>query len=125
MAQRTDILLIEDEPNIAEAVRFILSRDGWVMEHWHEGGEAMSEIARLRPRMIILDVMLPARSGMEVLAALRADTTLRDTPVLVLTARGSGGRGGISSLEAERVLAKPFDNDELRGLVRDMLGERQ
>ncbi|SDD28638.1 Response regulator receiver domain-containing protein [Paracoccus isoporae] len=122
MSHVIDILLIEDEPNIAEAVRFILSRDGWSLAHWHEGGEALSQIAHLRPKLIVLDVMLPARSGLEVLEALRADHALRHLPVLMLTARGMSGRGGISSSKADRVLAKPFDNDELRRIVRDMLG---
>ena len=72
----TDILLIEDEPNIAEAVRFILTRDGWRLDHWSEGSQALARIAKVRPRLVILDVMLPAQSGLEVLAALRADPRL-------------------------------------------------
>ncbi|MEZ5724948.1 MAG: response regulator [Paracoccaceae bacterium] len=122
MTSGTDILLIEDEPNIAEAIRFILSREGWQMQHWHEGGEALDRIRALRPRLLILDVMLPVRSGLEVLDDLRADPALRPTPVLLLTARGTAGRSGVSSDAADRVLAKPFDNAELRQVVRDMLG---
>lgn len=118
----TDILLIEDEPNIAEAVRFILTRDGWRLDHWSEGGQALARIAELRPRLVILDVMLPAQSGLEVLAALRADPTLAATPVLMLTARGTAGRGAMTPEGADRVMAKPFDNDELRRVVSEMLG---
>lgn len=118
----TDILLIEDEANIAEAVRFILTRDGWRLDHWSEGGQALARIAALRPRLVILDVMLPAQSGLEVLAALRADPDLAATPVLMLTARGTAGRGAIASGRADRVMAKPFDNDDLRRAVSDMLG---
>ncbi|MDO5606378.1 MAG: response regulator [Paracoccus sp. (in: a-proteobacteria)] len=122
MASETDILLIEDEPNIAEAVRFILSRDGWRLEHWAEGGDALARIAALRPRLVILDVMLPVRSGLEVLDALRADPALAETPVLMLTARGTAGRGAITHDAADRLLAKPFDNAELRAVVAEMLG---
>ncbi|WBU57336.1 response regulator transcription factor [Paracoccus sediminicola] len=125
MASETDILLIEDEPNIAEAVRFILSRDGWRLAHWPEGSAALDRIAALRPRLVILDVMLPARSGLEVLASLRADPNLAATPVLVLTARGGGGRNGVSVEGADRFLAKPFDNDALRDMVREILGAPQ
>lgn len=118
----TDILLIEDEPNIAEAVRFILTRDGWRLDHWHEGGQALARIAALAPRLVILDVMLPVQSGLEVLAALRADPALAATPVLMLTARGTAGRSAIEPDAADRVMAKPFDNDELRRTVAEMLG---
>ncbi|MFV0409950.1 MAG: response regulator transcription factor [Paracoccus sp. (in: a-proteobacteria)] len=123
MTPATDILLIEDEPNIAEAVRFILSRDGWKLEHWPEGGKAMARIAALRPRLVILDVMLPVLSGLEILETLRADPDLAATPVLMLTARGVSGRGAIITDAADRLLAKPFDNAELCGIVTEMLGE--
>lgn len=122
MASDADILLIEDEPNIAEAVRFILSRDGWRLAHWAEGGKALARIAELRPRLIILDVMLPVLSGLEILAALRADPELAHIPVLMLTARGVTGWTGIAPDTADRLLSKPFDNDELRRVVVDMLG---
>ena len=122
MTTRTDILLIEDEPNIAEAIRFILSRDGWRLEHWPEGGAALERIGAFRPRLVILDVMLPARSGIEVLAALREDAALSSTPVLLLTARGLTEGQGAASDKADRVLAKPFDNAELRRIVAEMLG---
>lgn len=124
MTAQTDILLIEDEPNIAEAIRFILSRDGWRLEHWPEGGAALERIGALRPRLVILDVMLPARSGIEVLAALRADAVLAPTPVLLLTARGltEGAGASVGPGMADRILAKPFDNAELRRIVADMLG---
>ncbi len=118
----TDILLIEDEPNIAEAVRFILTRDGWRLDHWSEGSQALARIAALRPRLVILDVMLPAQSGLEVLAALRAHPVLAATPVLMLTARGTAGRGAITPEGADRIMAKPFDNDDLRRIVSEMLG---
>lgn len=122
MATKTDILLIEDEANIAEAIRFILSRDGWRMAHWPEGGAALERIAALQPRLVILDVMLPARSGIEVLAGLRADPAIARIPVLLLTARGlTDGQAAVSNM-ADRILAKPFDNAELRRSVAEMLG---
>ena len=125
MTSGIDILLIEDEPNIAEAIRFILSRDGWQVEHWPEGGEAMVRIHQHHPRLIILDVMLPARSGLEVLDDLRNDRKVAHTPVLLLTARGTGGNGGVIAAAADRILSKPFDNAELRQAVREMLGVAQ
>ncbi|MDB6179465.1 response regulator [Paracoccus sp. Z330] len=120
-AQMTlDILMIEDEPNIAEALRFILTRDGWRVDLHHDGMGGIEQIRRCRPRLVILDLMLPNRSGAEILAELRAesDLALARTPVLLLTARGQGAEGG---QQADIVLAKPFANDELRATVRDLL----
>lgn len=116
-----DILMIEDEPNIAEAVRFILSRDGWRIGLHDDGAGSIEKIARHRPRLVILDLMLPNRSGAEILDDLRAaeDAALAATPVLMLTARGQSTEAGAS---ADAVLAKPFANEELRALVRQMLG---
>lgn len=116
-----DILMIEDEPNIAEAVRFILGRDGWSVELHRDGMGATDAIRASRPRLVILDLMLPHRSGGEILADLRgdADAGLRATPVLLLTARGHAAEAADL---ADAVLAKPFANDELRALVRRILG---
>lgn len=122
IASGVDILLIEDELNIAEAIRFILARDGWRLDHWPEGGEALERIRQNQPGLVILDVMLPVRSGLEVLDDIRGDETLAATQVLLLTARGTSGRDGVAADSADRVLAKPFDNSELSRVVAEMLG---
>ena len=113
----TDVLLIEDEPSIAEAVRFILAREGWRCEQWPEGSGALDRIRALSPRMVILDLMLPGRSGAEVLAELRADPGFATLPVLLLTARGTANLPP----GADRILPKPFANADLRALVRELL----
>ncbi|MDO5648068.1 response regulator transcription factor [Paracoccus sp. (in: a-proteobacteria)] len=116
----SDILMIEDEPNIAEAVRFILTREGWDLTVHPDGDGGIEAIRSHRPRLIILDQMLPGRSGAEILGDLRGETDsgLAGTPVLMLTARGQGATG---AEQADQVLAKPFDNEELRVTVRRML----
>lgn len=119
MAEGTDILLIEDEPNIAEAVRFILMREGWRVMAVSDGADAMPVLRQSAPRLVVLDLMLPNRSGDEILTELRADpdTRLATTPVLLLTAQGRPPAG-----QADAVLAKPFANDDLRALVRRLIG---
>ena len=79
------VLLIEDEPNIIEAVRFILSRDGWRVDTHSDGETALEAVRHRRPDLIILDVMLPNRSGYDVLNDLRADEEHAEIPVLMLT----------------------------------------
>ena len=82
------VLLVEDELNIIEAIRFLLSREGWQV-HTHENGADAVEVVRtLSPDLVILDVMLPGKSGFDILEDIRADETTRDLPVLMLTARG-------------------------------------
>lgn len=115
-----DILMIEDEPNIAEALRFILTRDGWRVELHQDGRGGIELIRKSRPRLVILDLMLPNRSGAEILSELRADpdSALASTRVLMLTARAQDAD---PAQQADIVLAKPFANDELRDTVRNLL----
>ena len=71
------VLLIEDEPNIIEAIRFILMRDGWSVDTHVDGATALVAVRERRPDIVILDVMLPNRSGFDILADLRADAQCR------------------------------------------------
>lgn len=123
MGAMLDILMIEDEANIAEAVRFILIREGWQIAIHPEGAGAIAQIRDGRPRLVILDLMLPGRSGTEILADLRADgdALLAATPVLVLTARSQTTTALPDCDDRTALLAKPFSNDELRQVVRDLL----
>ncbi|OCX64521.1 two-component system response regulator [Thioclava sp. SK-1] len=108
------VLLIEDEPHIAEAVRFILSRRGWAVSVESDGQRAPAQVRALRPDAVILDMMLPGRSGLEILADLRADPMFRNLPVLMLTARGQArDRDAAHKAGATAFLAKPFANAEL------------
>ena len=118
------VLLIEDEPNIIEAISFILSRDGWTV-HTHEDGEtAMDKVRATPPDMIILDVMLPGRSGFDILRDLRADEATKALPVMMLTARGqTKDRDLAVRLGADHFMTKPFSNTEVRDHVRAMIGE--
>jgi DNA-binding response OmpR family regulator len=117
------VLVIEDEPNIVEAIRFILMRDGWDVSTLSDGGQAEDTIRTRRPDVVILDVMLPGRSGFEILAALRADAETRTLPVLMLTAKGQGrDRAEAERMGASQFMAKPFSNAEILASVRALAG---
>jgi DNA-binding response OmpR family regulator len=117
------VLLIEDEPNIIEAIRFILSRDGWRVDTHSDGGTALDTIRSRGPDVVILDVMLPNRSGYDILHDLREDTDLTDLPVLMLTARGQKkDRELAEKLGATRFMTKPFANTEILETVRELAG---
>ena len=113
------VLLIEDEPNIIEAIRFILTRDGWMVETHSDGADAIEAVHAHVPDIVILDVMLPNRSGHDILRDLRAAPETEALPVLMLTARGQSQdreqaeRAGVSAF-----MAKPFANSEVLDAVR-------
>ena len=121
MARR--LLLIEDEPNIAEAISFLLSREGWQVTHVAEGLAALEAARTIGPDLVILDHMLPGASGIEVLAALRADERTAGVPVLMLTARGAPrDRDAAERAGASRFMTKPFSNAEMLAEVRALAG---
>ena len=111
------VLLVEDEDNIREAMRFILSRDGWEVSVHADGATAASRIRETRPDVVVLDVMLPNRSGFDVLRDL--STGGDSPPVLMLTARGRGSDRELAlSLGAADFMSKPFANGALLERVR-------
>jgi DNA-binding response OmpR family regulator len=116
------VLLIEDEPNISEAIRFILMRDGFTVTVLAEGRDAEAEVRALRPDVLVLDVMLPGRSGFEILAALRNDPETQGLPVLMLTARGqSRDRAEAQRIGVSGFMTKPFSNAEILAAVRALV----
>ncbi|MGR3493404.1 MAG: response regulator transcription factor [Shimia sp.] len=117
------VLLIEDEPNISEAIRFILSRDGWAVDTHADGATALEAVARVAPDIIVLDAMLPNRSGFEILRDLRAQPETESLPVLMLTARGqTKDREMAEEAGASHYMTKPFANAEVLERVRALAG---
>lgn len=115
------ILIVEDESNILEALSFILSRAGWDVRGHGKGEDALDEIARLSPDILVLDVMLPGRSGFDILGDLRARAETRALPVLMLTAKGQAkDREQAMALGANGFLTKPFSNAELLEVIAAM-----
>ncbi len=117
------VLLIEDEPNIIEAISFILKRDGWVVATHAEGTTAIEAVERHAPDVLVLDVMLPGRSGYDILQDLRKTDETKGLPVLLLTARGqSKDRELAEQLGASRFMTKPFSNKEVLAAIRELAG---
>ncbi|MDA5094203.1 response regulator [Aliiroseovarius sp. KMU-50] len=117
------VLVIEDEPNIIEAISFILSRDGWTVSTHSNGETAVEAVRRVAPDALILDVMLPGRSGYDILQDLRADVATRDIPVLMLTARGQkNDRELAERLGVNLFMTKPFSNAEVLENLRQIVG---
>lgn len=116
------VLLIEDEPGIAEAIRFLLTRDGCEVVVFASGTGAVEKLAAVQPDLVILDVMLPGRSGLDILADLRADPATAALPVIMLTAKGQGAdRAAAERAGVSVFMTKPFANADIRAAVRDLL----
>lgn len=118
------ILVVDDEPDIRLLVRFTLALDGHEVVEARDGAEALDVVARHRPDLIVLDVMMPEVSGWEALTTLKADRDerVREIPVIMLTALASPldrAKGGIEG--AVRYLAKPIAPDDLRAHVAEAL----
>ena len=108
------ILLIEDEQNILEALSFILRRAGWNVYNHSNGNDANEVINKLKPAVVVLDIMLPGKSGFDVLRDLRSSEVGHKTPVMILTARGQEkDRDAAKILGADLFMTKPFVNSEV------------
>lgn len=115
-------MLIEDEPHIAEAIRFLLTRDGWQVTTLANGLEAEAALRADRPDLLILDLMLPGRSGLEILTWLRGEPSFAVLPVMMLTAKGqSRDREAAERAGADLFMAKPFSNREFVAAARSLV----
>jgi DNA-binding response OmpR family regulator len=119
------ILIADDEPNILLSLEFLMKREGYDVHVARDGEEALDALRRERPKLVLLDVMMPKKSGFEVCQELRADDGLRGTLVLMLTAKGrdtdvAKGLG----VGADAYMTKPFSTKELVQKVRELLEGR-
>ena len=116
------ILIVEDDPDIAELVRHYLARAGHEAEVLASGVDAVPRVRDSRPDLLILDLMLPGIHGLEVCRLLRNDTDTRDLPIIMLTARaGESDRVAGFELGADDYITKPFSPKELVARVAALL----
>jgi CheY-like chemotaxis protein len=113
------ILVCDDDPSLRELVRAVLGPRYRFVEA-ADGAEALEITRELRPDLIVLDVMLPGLSGIEVLEAIRADDELRELKVVVITA-WSHAEMEVQVAGADRFVSKPFDPDDLSHAVEELL----
>jgi DNA-binding response OmpR family regulator len=115
------ILIVDDEPNIVLALEFLMKQQGYETRVARDGDEALSEVERFRPDLVLLDVMLPRRDGFEVCQRLRAEGW-SELKIVMLTAKGRDVEieKGLA-LGADGYVTKPFSTGELVARVADML----
>lgn len=117
------VLIADDEPNILLSLEFLMKREGHHVLLARDGDEALAAIRSERPDLVLLDVMMPGRSGFDVCQAVRADETLAGVKIVLLTAKGRDtdiAKG--MALGATEYMTKPFSTKELAARVRALLG---
>lgn len=119
------ILIADDEPNIVVSLEYLMKREGYAVSVARDGDEALAAIARDRPDLVLLDAMMPKRSGFEVCQEVRAREATRATLILMLTAKGrdTDVAKGLGS-GADAYMTKPFSTKALVQKVREMLEAR-
>ncbi len=117
------ILIADDEPNIVISLEYLMKREGYEVVVARDGQEAIDAILRERPQLVLLDVMMPNKSGFEVCQEVRATDCVKDTPILMLTAKGreTDVAKGIG-VGATAYLTKPFSTKDIAQKVRELLG---
>ena len=116
------VLICDDEPSLRELIR--VSLDGPYQFVEADDGEQALELARLvRPDVLILDMMMPRRNGLEVLSEMRQDDELSDIRVIVLTAQPATREQAVRE-GADIVMVKPFEPEEIAAAVEEVLADR-
>jgi len=118
----TKILIADDEPNILISLEFLMKREGYEVLLARDGQEALDMLRKEHPRLLLLDVMMPRKTGFEVCQEVRNDDEIRATLILMLTAKGreTDVVKGLA-LGANAYMTKPFSTRELVQKVREML----
>ena len=117
------ILIADDEPNIVVSLEYLMKREGYEVVVARDGQEAMAAILRERPHLVLLDVMMPKKTGIDVCHEVRATESVKDTLILMLTAKGretdvAKGLG----VGATAYMTKPFSTRDMAQKVRELLG---
>jgi DNA-binding response OmpR family regulator len=122
MAKR--ILIADDEPNIVASLEFLMEQAGYEVKAVADGNDALAAVASFRPDLVLLDVMMPGRSGYEVCEKLKGDAATRGVKVVMLSAKGRDVEVAKGlDLGADAYVTKPFSTRELAAKVRELLGE--
>ena len=116
------IAVVEDEPDLAEVVRYTLSREGFQVEVHSRGDAALEAVRRKPPDLIVLDLMLPGLDGLELTRALKRDTATARIPLVMLTARAEEVDRVVGlELGADDYVTKPFSPRELTLRIKAVL----
>jgi len=120
------VLIVDDEPNIVAALEYLLQRSGYEVRSASNGEEALRQVESFGPDLVLLDVMMPQRSGYDVCQRIRERPEWNRIRILMLSARGRDAEVNKGlSLGADLYITKPFSNAELVARIGELLGESE
>ncbi len=123
MTQRT-ILVVDDEPFICRSLTFVLRKDNYRVLEARNGEEALAVIRDQRPDLVFLDVMMPKINGFQVTEQVRADPTLANVKIILLTAKGQESDREVGKQAgANDYMTKPFSPTKILDRAREILGQ--
>jgi DNA-binding response OmpR family regulator len=118
------ILIADDEPNIVAALEFLLQRNGYEVHVARNGEEALKLVEDCNPDLVLLDVMMPVKSGYEVCTRIRERADWRHIKIIMLSAKGRDAEVNKGlSIGADIYVTKPFSTRELMDKIKDLLGQ--
>jgi DNA-binding response OmpR family regulator len=117
------VAVVDDDDNFVELMTLVLGSEGYEVVGWGKDSEPVSFIERERPDVVLLDLWMPQADGLQVLNQVKSRAETAAIPVLVVTATDVPMRKGPALDQADGVLAKPFDVDELLGVVALATGQ--
>lgn len=118
------ILIVDDEPNILVSLEFLMKREGYQVVTARDGQEAIDAIGREQPDLVLLDVMMPVKTGFDVCHEVRANDAYKGVIIVMLTAKGrdTDVAKGLA-LGANAYMTKPFSTRELVQKIHELLGD--
>jgi two-component system alkaline phosphatase synthesis response regulator PhoP len=121
-ARGRKVLVVEDDPDLRELLRYNLTQEGLAVEEAQDGAEAMERIRRRTPDLLLLDLMLPGMTGLELCRALRAEPATAALPILMVTAKGAEVDRVLGlEMGADDYVVKPFSPRELVARIKALL----
>jgi DNA-binding response OmpR family regulator len=117
------VLIADDEPNIVTALEYLLERNGYQVYIARDGEDALKLVEAHRPDLVLLDVMMPVKSGYEVCQRMRERADWRHIKIVMLTAKGRDVEMSKGlSIGADLYITKPFSTQELVAKINGLLG---
>lgn len=118
-----DALVVDDEPHIVLSLQFLMRKAGYTVRVASDGEEALAEMGRQRPDVVLLDAMMPKRDGFDVCQTIRANPDWAGVKIIMLTAKGREvEREKGMAVGADDYITKPFSTREVLQRVTDILG---
>jgi DNA-binding response OmpR family regulator len=117
------VLIVDDEPNVVRSLQFLMTKAGYAVRVARDGEQALDEIAKTQPDLVLLDAMMPKRDGFDVCQTIRANPRWTGVRVIMLTAKGRDiEREKGMAMGADDYITKPFSTKEVVAQVEKVLG---